>query len=288
MNPEFNYEKLRKLHAQNISLSCGIPFVSSCDHTSNCVECHNILRCALTKTSGKKVDKATETSNSGTNKLHQDTPLRKIEAGLYDITKEIISLGIPMEENEIISNDVKSTSRPDVKHVHCQTESHSRSDSSRDGKHSDKKPSRHDTDRHRSKDAKVSSHKTEKQSDSRSSTDKRSRHSRSDRKSSGSSKSSHSHEKKRKDETSEEESSEEDRDKGSKRRRSSSNHDRERKKRSTSDKHSSESRKRRSEHSSKSQSSRERDTKRSKSVDTVVIDSDSDVAENNDSGKSNS
>lgn len=125
LNPEFNFQKLRQLHSQNISLTCGLPFVTTCEHLKNCLECHNILLSALSRCHIPKVNKGTETSSSI---INNDTPLRKIEAGLHDITKEMLSLGIPVDEEiqiidkttckSVDTQKIKSTSQKESSRGH--------------------------------------------------------------------------------------------------------------------------------------------------------------------------
>lgn len=251
LNPEFNFEKLRQLHSQNVSLTCCLPLVGACDHVKNCIECHNLLQCAMTKCNAKKEEKSVQTVALGSSPSLTDTPLRKIEAGLFDITKEIISLGIPMADSELPSSERSATSRPEMKHAQCQTQSsshpssHSSSHSIRSSAHTShrhgdsKKYSSSESSSHRSKESKSSSNSRKRSEESkRSSSDKHSKHSRSEHRSSRSSVESQK-KKNREKSQSADDSSDEEREKPASRRRSSSIHEAKVKKRSSDDKDNS-------------------------------------------------
>lgn len=286
LNPEFNYEKLRQLHSQNVSLSCSLPFITSCDHMRNCIECHNLLLCSLSKSKVKKIDEETETFTSQFQISQHDTPLSKIEAGLHDITKEIISLGIPMENNSMIINDEHLTQRiVDVKHVECQTEirpqSHSKRESSRAHRHSiTKKRSNHDNEEYESKEKKsfCVGNKKKKFKESKRIIEKRLKQSYSENRSSKSS-SSHKYKKKRKEDSeNDDDTSEDEHKKNSKRRCSSSIRETEIKK-CSSEKHNSELKKPKVENSILKCSYD--DKKKTKLVETIVIDDSPEKVKNN-------
>lgn len=158
LNPQFNFDKIRQLHSQNISLVDGLPFVCSCDHLKNCIECYNIMLSAVSKHNVKTSDKVTETPS------HLNTPFRKIEDGLNNITKEIMSIGIPYDDegNPIV--------KVETKHAHCQvnldSKPHSKNTSNSREKHHD---SKHHSSRHKSKSESKSSHKKERSGDKHSS-----------------------------------------------------------------------------------------------------------------------
>lgn len=217
LNPQFNFAKIRQLHSQNISLVDGLPFVCTCEHLKSCIECYNVMLCAVSKCNVRTIDKSTETSKE----MNSEIPLRKIEAGLNHITKEIMSLGIPVD------SDGKPIVKPELKHVKCQTNFESKShpkSSSYEKRHNEVK---HHSSRHKSKtEPKSSSHKKEHSSEKRSSSHS-SRHKTSK---------SRSDEKKRKKESASEEgsSSDDDSKQSSKYRRSSSSVEKSRK-RSSSD-----------------------------------------------------
>lgn len=293
LNPEFNFEKLRQLHSQNVSLACSLPLVGACDHVKNCIECHNLLQCAMTKCNTKKEEKSVQTVALIPNSSLTDTPLRKIEAGLFDITKEIISLGIPMVDSKLPSNEQSATARPELKHAQCQTDasshssSHSGSHSSRSSTHSlhrhadIKKHSSSESSRHKSRESKLSSDSRKKHEESkRSSSDKHSKHSRSEHRSSRSS--TESHKKKHREKSqSADDSSDEEREKHLKRRRSSSTQEPKVKKRSSDDKdHIIESKKLKSESSTSSKSVS--DKKKPMSDEIVTVDSSSEAGEESD------
>lgn len=218
LNPEFNFQKLQQLHSQNMTLSCALPFVTSCEHAKNCVECHNLLLAGMSRSRVKMANKTTQTDAMTSN----DTPLSKIVAGLDDIEKGMLSLVLP-------------TAKPTVetKSVQCQTserrseKSHS-SHSSRSHRHSERKDSK---DKHSDSKSKEK-HETRKHASSSSR-----RHSRSDHHSSRSSRSTHVPEKRRKTNDSETTESSENEHSARKRRRSSTkSEDSRKKKRPSSEK----------------------------------------------------
>lgn len=293
LNPEFNFEKLRQLHSQNVSLACSLPLVGACDHVKDCIECHNLMQCAMTKCNAKKEEKSVQTTALNTNSSLTDTPLRKIEAGLFDITKEIISLGIPMVDNKPSSTERNAIPRPETKHAQCQTDasshssSHSGSHSSRSSSHSShrhadsKKHSSSESSRHRSKESKSSSDSRKRHEESkRSSSEKHSKHSRSDHRSSKSS--TENHKKKHSEKSqSADDSSDEECEKHSKRRRSSSTQETKVKKRSSVDKdHSVEPKKIKIENSAPSKSVTEK--KKPLPDEIVTVDSSPEASEDSD------
>lgn len=286
LNPEFNFEKLRQLHSQNVSLTCSLPLVGACEHVKDCIECHNLLQCAMTKCNAKKEEKSVQTTNS--NSSLSDTPLRKIEAGLYDITKEIISLGIPMDDSELANNKPILAPCPEMKHIACQTESSSHSSRRHDAHSSHSSRHRHgdsrkhssvESSRHKSKESKSSSESRKRTEESkRSSADKHSKESRSRHRSSKST--SESHKKKSREKSrSADDSSDEEREKQPKRRRSSSVHEPKVQKRVSDDKDSVvESKKPKGESSSKAHS----DVRNKKLENVVILETSSDESDKND------
>lgn len=262
LNPQFNFQKIQQLHSQNISLMDGLPFVCTCDHVKNCIECYNVIVCALSKGNRKTADKFTETATTAVSSPNCDIPLRKIEAGLSNITKEFLSLGIPSANAKASSKHSSSSSSGHSKSTSSKSNKEKRS-SGDHGRHHSSSSSRHKSHH----DSKSGEHKNK----STAKHDSGKRHSSEKRSSSGSgandkhksskSASSTSEKKRRKDGDSDEKSSSED-ESGSKRvskTKQSSGRDSDSRKRSTSERCSNEVKKQ------KKDSTTEREHKRKSS-----------------------